>query len=122
MSLPSPGLIRHDLFKLRQEIEPFTIDFHNGSLTDNGLTKFLTLKNRIAKKEADLVVAHRRYLKQLAQTLTFKADVYYTTGRIYSHNARWTVRDGKLFHGEVEIDHTKLTDGNGRGIFPHSSC
>lgn len=126
MSLPSPGLIRLDLFRLRQEIEPFQIDFHNGKLTDAGLTKFLALKNRINKKEADLVVAERRYLKQLAKVLNCKADVYGPNGRMFTWDDEsdkrtpYTVRDGKLFHGEVEIDHTKLTDGHGRGIYPHS--
>ena len=55
-------------------------------------------------------------LQQLAQYLSQKADIYTPTGRIYAFEADFTVRDGRLFHGDIEIDPTTLTDGHGQRI------
>lgn len=76
---------------------------------------------RLARLEKDLVVATRRELKRLAKYLTYKADIYGPTGRIYSCDAKWTVREdvlGKayLFHGDKLIDPEQLCDGHGRTI------
>jgi hypothetical protein len=74
----------------------------------------------IAKVEARLAVAKRRELKRLARVLRFKADVYGPEGRIYGFDAPFAVRDGKLFHGEKELDPAKLRDGHGRPIHDES--
>lgn len=63
----------------------------------------------------------RRYLRRLAETLTYKADVYGPTGRIFSHQAKWKVIDGRLLHGDIEYQPEQLTDGHGRQITDESS-
>jgi hypothetical protein len=55
-------------------------------------------------------------LKKLAKLLTYKADIYGPNGRIYACDAAFTVQNGKLFHGQTEIDPTTLRDGNGNPI------
>lgn len=70
----------------------------------------------IAKVEARLEVAKRRELKRLANVLKYKADIYGPEGRIYGFEAKFAVRDGKLFHGKKELDPAKLRDGHGRLI------
>lgn len=55
-------------------------------------------------------------LQQLAQLLNQKPDIYTPTGRIYAFEADFTIRDGKLFHGDLELDPHTLTDGHGRRI------
>lgn len=75
---------------------------------------------KIAKLEANLVIAKRQYLKRLARVLQFKADIYGPNGRIYACDAKFAVRDGKLFHGEIELDPDLLRDGHGRPIYDGS--
>lgn len=56
-------------------------------------------------------------LQKLARLLSEKSDIYSPTlGRIYAFEARFDVRDGKLFHGSRELDPATLTDGHGRRI------
>jgi len=55
-------------------------------------------------------------LQQLAQYLSQKPDIYTPTGRIYAYEDKFTVRDGKLFHGSRELALASLTDGHGRRI------
>lgn len=63
----------------------------------------------------------RKELRKLAETLTYKSDVYGPKGRIFSFEARWRVRDGRLLHGAQEYDPASLYDGHGRPITPESS-
>jgi hypothetical protein len=102
------SLLRYELHKLRESLR-----------VDNGGD--ISLAFTIERKQAQLVIAERRELKRLARYLTFKADIYGPTGRIYSCDAKWTVRDGKLFHGNKVIDPNTLTDGHGRTIDPDSN-
>jgi hypothetical protein len=73
-------------------------------------------QRRIGKLEIRLAEATRRELKRLARVLTYKADVYGPQGRIYSHTAKWEVRDGVLWHGSQAYDPDTLCDGHGRTI------
>ena len=55
-------------------------------------------------------------LQKLARLLSQKPDIYSPLGRIYAFEAEFTARDGKLFHGERELDPASLTDGHGKRI------
>ena len=75
----------------------------------------------LTKLYVKLNIAERRELKRLARVLTYKADVYGPTGRIYSFEAPWTVGvDGAgkpaLFHGTKQYDPNTLRDGHGQLI------
>lgn len=89
-----------------------------------GLVKYALHKAReagdvskVAKLEAKLAVEKRRYLKRLAAVLKYKADIYGPKGRIYAADAKFAVRDGKLFHGDIELNPDSLCDGHGRKIY-----
>ncbi len=62
-----------------------------------------------------------RLLKKLARVLTFKADIYGPNGRIYGFEHKFKVKDGKLFHGDKELDPSTLYDGHGRLITEDSN-
>ena len=72
---------------------------------------------KVAKLELKLVVEERRYLKRLAAVLRYKADIYGPNGRIFGFEAKFAVRDGKLFHGSAELNPDSLCDGHGRKIY-----
>ena len=63
-----------------------------------------------------VINARNSELRRLAEILTYKADIYTPKGRLYAFDAKFSVRDGKLFHGQTELDPSKLTDGHGRLI------
>jgi hypothetical protein len=107
--MKSASLIKYDIHTIKRAIESSDRCSDRDKLIPR-------LRAKLAKKEADLVIATRRELKRLAHTLTFKADIYGPTGRIHSHELKWTVRDNKLFHGDKEIDPATLCDGHGRLI------
>lgn len=57
-----------------------------------------------------------KQLNKLAKYLTFKADIYSDSGRIYGFENKFIVKDGKLFHGTKELNPCRLFDGNGQQI------
>lgn len=110
MSRISAAVIRYDIRKLEQKLE---VEQH--AFVANAL------RTKIANKKVVLAATERLELKDLAKTLTYKADIYYATGRIYSADAKWTVtKDGKLMHGDKEIRPELLRDGHGRTIISDS--
>ncbi len=109
--MKSASLIRYDIGMLTKGLE-----FN----TPLNRTKVEVI---ILKKQAELIVAHRREMKRLAWVLTYKSDIYGPTGRIWNHVAKFHVTsDGKLYHGTTELDPAKLTDGHGRLITTDSNC
>lgn len=108
--MKSAALIRYDIAKLAEKIGRIT-------LTDGTQALYVRLNTELERKERELVTATRRELKRLAKVLTFKADIYGPNGRIYSHEAQWSVTpDGTLMHGTAVLDPATLRDGNGRAI------
>lgn len=104
--MKSASLIRYDIHRWARAIE--------AQVTEAGRH---TYRVKLAKSQAMLPVAERRELKRLAKYLTYKADIYGPRGRIYGFKAKFHVTtDGKLFHGDVELDPSSLEDGNGRLI------
>ena len=55
-------------------------------------------------------------LRRLAEVLTYKCDVYSAAGRVFSFQAPWLVKGGRLFHGDREYQPGDLWDGYGREI------
>jgi hypothetical protein len=98
----------------QSKVTPEMIEAHARFLRYGGRS---TLAAFIANHEA----AKLRELKRLAKVLTYKADIYGPNGRIYGFEAKFAVRDGKLFHGTVELDPSTLTDGHGRTITSDSN-
>lgn len=104
--MKSAALLRYDIRNLENNL---LLDYMPAALRPK-------LEATLAKKKAELQIAERRELKRLAKHLTYKADIYGPLGRIYSFEAKFHVRDDKLFHGEIELDPAKLYDGHGRPI------
>ena len=109
------SLIRYDIAKLKEAPVPYLAPVSVQDAFEANKAR------RLVQLERDLLIANRRELKRLAKYLTYKADIYGPTGRIYSCDAKWTVREdvlGKayLFHGDKIIDPEQLCDGHGRTI------
>lgn len=106
----SASLIRYDIFRLESRALPLD----------------LRETVRLAKLREKLPAAARRELKQLAKTLTYKADVYRAGfGRIYPDAGKWSVRpvgaSFGLFLADTQIDPDSLCDGHGRTITADSN-
>lgn len=95
----SAGLIRFDIARLKNNIA--------SQIAPAGVAPIWQAK--LARLEADLVVAERRELKRLAKTLTFKADVYGPQGRIYSHEGKWIVKNDQ--HGKSALCFVRNSSG-----------
>ena len=110
MTKYTAALIRYDIAKLAEKIDRIT-------LTDGTQALYVRLNTELERKERELVTATRRELKRLAKVLTLKADIYGPNGRIYSHEAKWSVTpDGTLMHGNAIINPSSLRDGHGQQI------
>jgi hypothetical protein len=104
--MKSAAELRYEIHRLEKDLS----DYMPASLRSK-------METNLAKKKADLLIAHRRELKRLARYLTYKADIYGPTGRIYGFEAKFHVSpDAKLYHGTMELDPATLTDGHGRVI------
>jgi hypothetical protein len=95
--MKSAAELRYEIHSLEKDLS----DYMPASLRSK-------METNLAKKKADLLIA--RYL-------TYKADIYGPTGRIYGFEAKFHVSpDAKLYHGTMELDPATLTDGHGRVI------
>lgn len=105
--MKSSALLSYDIRQLEKFLLP-------GCCPTAQRSKFEAI---LAKKQQQLPIARRRELKRLARHLTYKADIYGPSGRIYAAEAKFTVSDdGRLFHGQTELDPAQLYDGHGQTI------
>ena len=100
----SEGLIKYDIYDLKKKMDP--------------LTPYLWPKGaeeRLAKLEAQVPLARRRYLKRLVRVLRNKASIYYPgKGRVFAFESKFSVTDdGRLLLNGEEVDPYLFTDGGG---------
>jgi hypothetical protein len=108
----SPGILNYDIAQLEKSLANLP-----SSLWPKGAAE------KLARWKAELPVARRRYLKQLASALRHKADVYYPgKGRVFSFERKFKVSDdGRLLLDGEEVNPDLFSDGHGRPIIPESS-
>ena len=108
----SEGLIKYDICDLKKKMNP--------------LTPYLWQKGaeeRLAKLEAQVPIARRRYLKRLVVVLRNKASIYYPgKGRVFAFESKFAVtEDGRLLLNGEEVDPYLFTGPSGDMITDDSN-